>query len=108
MHAAAVSGNAAHNAYKGGLEPQQARSLQAWTHALSDALHSLSGREPFLETAGLLWRVKDLGLQASLCSQSVLVHSGWPSAIAFCVEVSCTGARFLPLLKGLDAGVSIS
>ena len=44
MHAAAVSGHAAHNAYKGGLEPQQARSLQAWTHALSEALHSLSGR----------------------------------------------------------------
>ncbi len=40
MHRQAESGEAAHAAYKGGLDANQAKRLQAWTHALQSAWQS--------------------------------------------------------------------
>ena len=40
MHKQAESGEAAHAAYKGGLDANQAKRLQAWTHALQSAWQS--------------------------------------------------------------------
>ncbi|KAK9868152.1 hypothetical protein WJX84_011061 [Apatococcus fuscideae] len=46
MHEQAESGEAAHAAYKGGLDAGQAQRLQAWTHALQSAWQSQQPRQP--------------------------------------------------------------